>query len=172
MSNKAPFTIEKIGWYDITERQRDFFCFEDDYLPLPKEYALQIHLLTSSSAQRVREWLSSSLPSGWPASEQRFAKRTSFKLDDEHWNLDSGIQIVRQWLHDLGIPYSTDIFLIYEADKIVQMPWKLVVKYWNALAWSIGNYMLAMDCTRQWACCFHHEDVIIFGTFSKKTGKK
>lgn len=167
MSAKLPFDIETIGWHDLTDSQRDFFCFEDEYLPLPNEHALKIQRLTSTSAQRVWQWLGSSLPAGWPASESHFASQTLFRLDDEHWNSDAGIQTVRQWLHDLGVPYSTEVFLIYEEHKLVLMPWKLVVKYWDALSWSIGMYMIVMDCTRQWACCFDHENVIIFGTFSK-----
>ena len=40
----------------------------------------------------------------------------------------------------------------------------LVVRYWDAFAWPVGYAMLAVDHTLQWACCFHHEDVIAFGT--------
>ena len=167
MTTSPPFEIESVGWNDLPDSKRDFFCFEDEYLPLPTEHAVQIRSLAPESADRVWRWLWPSLPSGWPESEPHFANQSELVLDYENWNSDDGAQIVRQWLHDRAIPYSSDVFLIYESDKIVRMPWKLVVKYWDALAWSVGYAMIAMDATRQWACCFHHEDVIVFGTFSK-----
>lgn len=168
MHNQLPFEIESISWGELSDSQRDFFCFEDQYLPLPKEHALQIQRLTAGSAKRIWPWLSSSLPKGWPASEHRFSSQITYQLDSNSWNSDDGMQAVRQWLHELGIPYSLDIFLVYESNKIVRMPWKLVIKYWNALSWSVGHSMIAMAQTRQWACCFHHEEVIKFGTFAKR----
>lgn len=165
MTASLPFEIETTGWNDLNEVQRDFFCFEEEYLPLPEQHLLQIHRLSSSSAERVWRWLGPSLPSGWPESEPHFSDQTAFQLDHGDWNSAEDVQSVRQWLHDLGVAYASDVFLVYESNKIVRMPWKLVVKYWDALAWSVGYAMIAMDPSRQWACCFHHENVIVFGKF-------
>ncbi len=36
-------------------------------------------------------------------------------------NTDDGIQSVRQWLHDCGVPYSTTVFLFYDRAMILAM---------------------------------------------------
>jgi hypothetical protein len=166
MAENLPFPIETIAWDEMPESDREFFCFEDEYLPLPSEHAHQIHRLTSGDARRIWQWLGPSLPPGWPESKPHFQNETVFKLEHENWNSDDGVQVVRKWLHDRGVPYASDAFLVYEAHQIVRMPWKLLVKYWDALAWSVRYSKIALDHTRQWACCFHHEDVIVFGSFS------
>jgi len=167
MTGKLPFPIESIGWNELPESQREFFCFKDEYLPLPNEHALRIQRLTPDSAQRVWQWLCPSLPPQWPESDPHFSNETVFRLDHDNWNTDAGVQTVRQWLHDRSVPYASDVFLMYDTHRIVRMPWKLLVKYWDALAWSVGYAMIAMDHTRQWACCFHHENVILFGAYSE-----
>ena len=144
------------------------FCSEDEYLPLPSEHAAQIQRLKPNDARRVWQWLGPSIPSGWPESKPMFADRTELELNHENWNTDDGVQLVRQWLHDRGIPYAAHVFLVYEADQIIQMPWKLLVKYWDALAWSVGYSTIPRPTsTRQWACCFHHENWILYGTYSE-----
>lgn len=165
MATESPFSIEAVGWNDLPDSERDFFCFEEEYLPLPATHAAQISRLKSADAQRVWQWLSPSIPSGWPDHEKHFPNETTFSLNDEHWESEAGNGVVRRWLHERDIPYATHVFLIYESGKIIQMPWKLTIKYWDALAWSIGYSMFVMDQTRQWACCFHHENVIVFGTY-------
>lgn len=165
MNSELPFAIESVGWNDLPESDRYFFCSQDEYLPLPSDHAAQIQRLKRDSARRVWRWLGTSLPPEWPESEPHFKDEAKFRLEDCHWNTDEGIQTVRQWLHDRRVAYATDVFLVYEADQIIRMPWKLLVRYWNALAWSVGYSMIAIDHTRQWACCFHHEKVIVFGTF-------
>jgi hypothetical protein len=70
-------------------------------------------------------------------------------------------------LFDRGIPFRRTAYLLYEQDQVVQATWRMVVRYWNAFAWSVGYAMMAVDHTLQWACCFHHEDVIVFGSHSK-----
>lgn len=166
MPEHLPFPVETIGWNDMTELERDFFCFQDEYLPLPDTHASQIRRIRPDDARRIWEWLGPSIPQGWPELKPDFTHRTEFELDSENFNSSDGVQIVRQWLHERGIPYSNDVFLVYEANRIIQMPWKIFVRYWDALSWSVGYSMIAMDHTRQWACCIHHENWIVFGTYT------
>ncbi|NNE00873.1 MAG: hypothetical protein HKN47_26460 [Pirellulaceae bacterium] len=49
MTENLPFEIETNCWSELPEDQRDFFCFQEDYLPLPREHALQIQRLTVES---------------------------------------------------------------------------------------------------------------------------
>ena len=162
MVGQLPFPTCSRAWSELSERERGVFCFDDEDLPLPRMHAAQIALLDADDAKRASEWLMSALPSRWP--EPDFTDEITLSLSDQ-WNSAEGIQSVRQWLHDRGIPYARQVYLIYDWERVVQMPWKLVVKYWDAVAYSVGVAMVTMDHTRQWACCFHHEAVIVFGTF-------
>ncbi|MCC9658798.1 hypothetical protein [Rhodopirellula halodulae] len=89
-------------------------------------------------------------------------------MTDESWNTDDGVQSVRQWLHDRDVPYQTTVYMFYDRRMILTMPWRLLVKYWDAFAWSVGYAMVATDSSCQWACMFHHENVIEFGCYTKK----
>lgn len=164
MVGNLTFPIRSRAWGALSERERDCLCFDEEDLPLPEDHGAQIALLYPDDARRTSEWLISALPFRWPEGEPHFADETTLRIHNK-WNSEDGVQSVRQWLHERGIPYTRQVYLIYDWDRVVQTPWKLVVRYWDAVAWSVGYAMLTMDHSRQWACCFHHEDVIVFGTF-------
>ena len=165
MAGQLPFPIRSRTWSELSERERGVFCFDDDDLPLPATHAAQIALLDADHAKLTSAWLFSALPSRWPRPD--FTDEITLRIDDK-WNSVEGVQTVRQCLHGRGITYARQVYLIYDWERVVQMPWKLVVRYWDAVASLVGVAMITMDHTRQWACCFHHEDVIIFGTFKRR----
>lgn len=57
MTSQFPFPVESINWDGMSESDRDFFCFEDEYLPLQAEYNAQIHRLKPCDARRAWQWL-------------------------------------------------------------------------------------------------------------------
>ncbi|MEM8777336.1 MAG: hypothetical protein AAGF26_00400 [Cyanobacteria bacterium P01_G01_bin.49] len=155
-------SIRAHPWLQLSERERSFFC-GDEYLPLPESHALQIASLEAEEGRRVIKWLLNPFDLRWTI-ESQFPCKVVMQLGDK-WNSEAGIQTVRQWLHHRHVPYQRQVYLIYDYPQVVQMPWKLVVKYWDALAWSVGVEMLVLDSMRQWVCSFHHEDVITFCHF-------
>ena len=82
----------------------------------------------------------------------------------DKWNLESGIQEVRQWLYSLGMSFSQNIFLLY-SDRIILTSWKILVKYWDAFAWSVG-FAMYVDTSMNWICEFNHEDMITYSAFN------
>ncbi len=44
--------------------------------------------------------------------------------------------------------------------------WKILVKYWDAFAWSVGFAMYAFDTSMNWICEFNHEDTIAYSAFN------
>jgi hypothetical protein len=82
----------------------------------------------------------------------------------ESWRRIQDVQATREWLHQRGVPYSTNIYLVY-GEAIVATEWKILVKYWDAFAWSVGFAMLALNESKSWVCEFHHEDVITFQSY-------
>jgi hypothetical protein len=163
-----PFPVSVRPWDELLKWDRSFFCFTDDYLPLHPNHAAQIGLLTPADASRLSEWVFEAIPPGWPErGEQRFKYGARIVVRDS-WHDTVRRSDVRRWLYQRGIPFRRTIYLIYERNQVVQTSWRMVVRYWDAFAWSVGYAMIAVDHTLEWACCFHHEEVFIFGTHSKR----
>jgi hypothetical protein len=167
VDHRLPFMVSGRPWPELSEKDRDFFC-DDDYLPLSPNHAAQIALLAPGDNVRLASWALDALPPGWPdGAEQRFASEELLRIH-ECWNDPAGGDKVRRWLFDRGIPFRRTVYLIYAQDRVVQTTWRMVVRYWDAFAWSVGYAMVAVDHTLEWACYFHHEDVIVFGSHDKR----
>lgn len=163
MEERLPFAVSARNWSDLSDDERSFFQFDDEYLPLPADHAAKISLVEHGDATRLATWAFASIPPGWPdradggyAIEERLGIRDS-------WNDPVRREDVRRWLYERGVPFGRTVYLLYERDRVVRTTWQMAVKYWDAFAWSVGYAMIATDHTLQWACCFHHEDVIVFG---------
>lgn len=168
MEQRLPLPVSVRPWDELPERCRDFFCFTDDYLPLPTDHAAQIGLLAPDDAARLWSWAFSSIPPGWPErSVERFEHEAVLSAHD-CWNDATKRAEVRRWLYDRGIPFRRAVYLLYDRNQVVQTTWKMVVRYWDAFAWSVGYAMIAVDHTLRWACCFHHEEVFVFGSRSER----
>ena len=80
------------------------------------------------------------------------------------WSDPIRIQCIRDWLYQTGVPFSNRVFLLYD-NAVVSTDWKIVVRYWDAFAWSVGMEMVALDESRPWVCSFHHEEIITFRSY-------
>ncbi|MFN0019833.1 MAG: hypothetical protein ACKVP0_16370 [Pirellulaceae bacterium] len=170
VEQQLPFPISTRPWSELSERERGFFGFGDAYLPLHPNHAAQIALLASADVQRLTSWASTSIPAGWPdRTEQRFPFEEKKSVCD-CWNDEVRRAEIRHWLFERGIPLRRTVYLIYEKDRVVQTTWRMVVRYWDAFSWSVGYAMIGMDHMLQWACCFHHEEFIVFGSRSAVRG--
>lgn len=162
MSGSLPFPLFSRPWEALSDRERGFFV-EWDYFPLPPNHTDQMRLLTPDSAEAVSRWVWSSIPKLWPERARHFRCDEHLRTDD-CWNAQEKSAAVRQWLFDRGVPFRRRVYLLYEPDEVVLTTWKMVVRYWDAFGWSVGYQMVVVDHSLQWACCFHHEDLIVFGS--------
>lgn len=152
-------------WDHLSEEQREKFFIGDEYLPLPEAHADRIRVLQGTAAREFIKQALAGVPGYSSSATSSFTKEESTLLSDV-WNDPQKIQQVRDWLHHRGLGYSTPVYLLYD-DLVVATDWKIVVRYWDALAWSVGVEMLALDATKSWACSFHHEDVITFLSYEQ-----
>lgn len=168
MEQQLPFPISTRNWIELREEDRSFFFFGDEYLPLHPNHAAQIALLDAKSGENVSTWGFAAIPQGWPDSNEiKYTAEESLSIAD-CWNESTRRSEVREWLFGRGVPFRRVVYLLYE-HRVVQTTWKMVVRYWDAFAWSVGYAMVAVDHTLEWACCFHHEDVIVFGSKNART---
>jgi hypothetical protein len=152
-------------WNVLSEEQRKEFFVGDEYLPLPTTHADRIRVLQGAKAREFTKQALVGVPGYSSSASSNFTNEESVLLS-EVWNDQQKIQQVRDWLHHRGLSYPTPVHLLYD-DLVVATDWKIVVKYWDALAWSVGVEMLALDTSRSWVCSFHHEDVITFSTYGQ-----
>jgi hypothetical protein len=164
MDGHLPFGVSRRPWSELTEAEREFFSFDDEYLPLHPNHAAQIAVLDPADGTRVASWAFAAIPTGWPdRTDQRFEFEEHRRLDDS-WDDPVRRAEVRDWLFRRGLPLRRTVYLLYERDRVVETTWRMVIRYWDAFAWCVGYAMFAVDHTLEWACCFHHEDVIVFGS--------
>jgi hypothetical protein len=169
VDQQLPFSISLRTWSELPEQERDFFCFEDEYLLLHPNHAAQIALLAPADAARLASWAFAAIPPGWPDRTNERFQFEEHRSTHECWIDPARRAEVRHWLFDRGLPFRRTVYLIYERDRVVQTTWRMVIRYWDAFAWPVGYAMLVVDHTLDWACCFHHEDVIVFGSCGQRT---
>jgi hypothetical protein len=158
-----PFAIATRPWELVPERERTPICFEDEFKELPPNHAAQIRMVDPKDSEILQTWAFAAIPSGWPDHESGYEFEEKLGVGD-CWNDPSRIAGVQDWLYRRGVPFQRTVYLLYERDNTVETSWKIVVRYWDSFARSVGYAMIAVDHTLQWACCFHHEDVIVFGS--------
>ena len=54
------------------------------------------------------------------------------------------------------------VYLSYQADTAIIVPWKLLIKYFDAFYYA--DDLTVIDQSLNWALLFFHEDEIYFGT--------
>ncbi|MFH5803217.1 hypothetical protein [Alienimonas sp. DA493] len=160
------FTPDVVRWSELSPEERGFAWLEENYGPLPRTHLESIAKVELEDRRRLIAWLDRLLP--WESADRLgFPLCERLRLPDESWNTDAGVESVRQWLYGRSVPYGTTIYAFYDRRQALRMPWRLLVKYWDAFAWSVGDSMIATDSTGQWACVFHHENVIEFGRYGR-----
>jgi hypothetical protein len=169
LSQMFDFTPQLQSWSKLSPDERGFGWLQENYGPIPRAHLESIARVDVHDRPRLNSWLDRLLPRK-SADQLAFPVSEFLRLTDESWNTDNGVQSVRQWLYDRGVPYQSTIYAFYDRDQILCMPWRLLVKYWDSFAWSVGYAMIATDASCQWACMFHHEDVIEFGRYVSPVG--
>lgn len=149
-------------WNSLSETERNFFV-GDEYLPLNKSHADRIEVLLGKDARDFVKEALYKVPGYSYAATSSYVHEKHVMLSDV-WNDPIKIQGVRDWLYQTGVPFSNRVFLLYDS-VVVSTDWKIVVKYWDAFAWSVGMEMVALDESRSWVCSFHHEEVITFRSY-------
>lgn len=152
------------AWDELSEEDRWFFVGEE-YLPLDKSHAERISVLQSSEARELTRRLLYGVPGYSSVASSTFNHEESIHLEDV-WGDEPKIQEVRDWLYRRGVPYSRRVYLLYD-NLVVAADWKILVRYWDAFAWSVGVEMVALDSTKSWVCSFDHEQVITFRSYSR-----
>jgi hypothetical protein len=89
-------------------------------------------------------------------------KRNFFKNIDRAKIFDGNENEIKKWLYQRGIAFDKVVYLSYQPDTAMIVPWKLLIKYYDDFYYA--DDLTVIDESLNWALLFFHEDEIYFGT--------
>jgi hypothetical protein len=89
-------------------------------------------------------------------------KTNFFKTIDKAKNYDTNKPEIRKWLYRRGLPFDKPVFLSWQPNDAMIVPWKIFIKYFDSFNHS-GDLTI-IDQSLTWALLFYHESEIYFGT--------
>lgn len=87
-----------------------------------------------------------------------------FKTIDKAKILDSNEKEIKKWLYQRGISFDKEVFLSWQPNSAMIVPWKLLIKYFDSFYYGSSDDLTIIDQSLNWAVLFYHEDEIYFGT--------
>lgn len=92
-------------------------------------------------------------------------KTNLFSTIDKAYFSGENQKEVKKWLYQRGISFDKEVFLSYQPDTAIMVPWKILIKYFDSFYYS--DDLSVIDESLSWALLFYHEDEIYFGTNKK-----
>jgi len=71
---------------------------------------------------------------------------------------------IKKWLYQRGFPFEKPVFLSWDMQAAMIVPWKMLVKYHDAFYYPASDDLVVIDSSLTWALLFYHEDELYFGT--------
>lgn len=91
-------------------------------------------------------------------------KKGFFRTIDKAKILDNNQKEIKKWLYHRGLPFEKNVFLSWQPQHAMIVPWKILIKYFDSFYYPVADDLLVFDENMQWALLFYHEDEIYFGT--------
>jgi len=135
---------------------------EEKYDKLPDLHLEQLKPLNDNAAEFLWNYISDSgLHNHSPF------KKGFFKTIDKVKILESNEKEIKKWLYQRGLPFEKEVFLSWQPDVGMIVPWKLLIKYFDSFYYGSSDDLTIIDQSLDWAILFFHEDEIYFGTNKK-----
>ena len=134
--------------------------FTDEmYDKIPDEHLNQLRPLDKEAAKYLWDYIS----------ETGLHKDVPFKKDffrtiDKARILNGNEKEIKQWLYHRALPFDKPVYLSWQPDHAMIVPWKLLVKYYDSFYYGCSDDLTVIDQSLTWALLFYHEDEIYFGT--------
>ncbi|HEX7845636.1 MAG TPA: hypothetical protein VF476_07500 [Chitinophagaceae bacterium] len=68
----------------------------------------------------------------------------------------------KKWLYHRGLPFDKKIFLSWQPEEAMIVPWKLLIKYFDSFYYY--EDLTVFDQSLSWALLFYHESELYFGS--------
>lgn len=94
-------------------------------------------------------------------------KKDFFQTIDKAKILDDNKKEIKKWLYQRGLSFDKNVYLCWDKDNALTVPWKIFIKYFDSFFYSASDDLTLFDESLNWAILFYHEDEIYFGTNQK-----
>ena len=91
-------------------------------------------------------------------------KRNFFKNIDKAKIFEDNEKAIKKWLYQRGVAFDKEVYLSWQPDSAMIVPWKLLIKYFYAFYYGGSDDLTVIDQSLNWALLFYHEDELYFGT--------
>ena len=94
-------------------------------------------------------------------------KKDFFKSIDKAKILENNDSDIKKWLYNRGLPFDKEVYLSWQPDEGMIVPWKILIKYFDDFYYSGSDDLTVFDNSLNWALLFYHESEIYFGSNEK-----
>lgn len=94
-------------------------------------------------------------------------KRGFFRTVDTIKAIDKSESEIRKWLYQRGLPFQKIVYLSYQPDIAIAVPWKILIKYYSEFYYPMADDLTVFDDSLNWALLFHYEERFFFGSNEK-----
>jgi len=70
----------------------------------------------------------------------------------------------KKWLNQSGFPSDKSVFLSWDTENGMVVPWRLLIKYFDSFYYPSSDDLTVIDQSLDWALLFFHNDEVYFGT--------
>jgi hypothetical protein len=132
---------------------------EGQYDRLPDEHLNQLKPLNKEASNYLWDYISrTNLHNDTPF------KKGFFRTIDKAKILVGNEREVRKWLYQRGLPFDKNVYLSWQPNDAMIVPWKILIKYFDSFYYGTTDDLTIFDQSLTWALLFYHEDEIYFGT--------
>ena len=131
----------------------------DKYEKLPNLHLDQLKPLGKKGARFLWDYtIQSNLHGNAPFKKDFFRKIDKAPIKE-------GREIeTKDWLHKRGLPSDKPVFLSWQPNEAMIVPWKIFINYFHHFYNCTPGDLTVIDQSLNWALLFHHQDEIYFGT--------
>ena len=132
---------------------------DEKYDKLPGQHLDKLKPLDKTASQFLWDFISNTeLHSDIPF------KKDFFRTIDKAKILDDNKGEIKKWLYQRGLPFEKLVFISWDKENSMIVPWKLLIKYFDCFYYPASDDLTVVDESLNWALLFYHEDEIYFGT--------
>jgi len=156
----------KIGFDNIFEHviSLDNFMLEwrfteEKYERLPNSHLDLLKPLDLPASRFLWNYiLESNLYGDFPFTKDLFPTIDAAKIQYDNKNE------IKKWLYQRGIPFDKPVYLSWDKNNAMIVPWKLLIKYYDCFYYPSSDDLTVIDQSLNWILLFYHEDEIYFGS--------
>ena len=132
---------------------------DDNYDKLPDQHLDQLKPLDKAASEFLWGFISNTgLHNDIPFKKDFFRTVDKAKISGDNKGE------IKKWLYHRGLPFEKPVFVSWDKENSMIVPWKLLIKYFDIFYYPASDDLTVIDQSLNWALLFYHDDEIYFGT--------